>query len=792
MERLKTGFILFLLITLGYTGAAFNFPDVSAQYTEEPEIIIECEQGDNCDPTGLEIGFDACGQRVPVERNVEGNLQPEGDSDYVPTGGRINTVQTACTVASGSITLFRDGSEIASGGSLEIQPNSMDESRSRYLYVRMNSKQSISGEQTVLNYFMLSNDVPSSVSRDTAILLVESDVVNNERTVVERSEGIVEFTASPSETLQPIAVDKESTCGENVCAPDILDETFKETAHDPIYPATSSASPVRSDRFPTNYRPRGDIVSGESLTDNYGNGFFVCSPQLDGYTVLANTDKGEGEQRLRCDYQGDGDLGWRDFTARDWEVVTRCSDGIDNDGDGQIDFLNSQSEPSDTGCTDWDDPTEGDNCEPGASDPEYLVSSLDPRTGETGLEPYDSHFAQWKYTDENCQTEQKYEQATGTTVGEYSFVKPANIPDKASQVKCPGSATNIDPTKYVDGNYEERDGTNYEVACLNSEVYIAVFNGTFTGNVVRAGEGFEKEGPHVQRLPEAKQQFTGGNDLCSSEGNPTGEITGVNCYDEQPYGWTPVNLYQNLENHPDHSTSIPTQTWLDLRDNLEYSGAVVHNGTIPDDGTSNGHWTGGWIPNCQTGRTLTYLSAESVWSCQAGATENVIVQFPNVSEQSVDTYPKYRGLKIYPDFKNKWNSVMSTSFSDGEGVAVYASCWIGKPGNKPTDGQYLERSFIEINADSPTWLVLKFEESEVRNNADLSSYSCDYGFRQSQPDDIFQGTNVDGTQLQTSTVSNMSIENNEGMRSKVQENYFDATTSYEELFPPNEQPFHNP
>jgi len=102
---------------------------------------------------------------------------------------------------------------------------------------------------------------------------------------------------------------------------------------------------------------------------------------------------------------------------------TQCSDGVDNDGDGKMDF------PHDPGCTALADDDETDDCPDGASCPECGNGVDDDMDGLTDY-PEDPNCSSASGNAESCATTEGVTEivsptTTGTTVGQTNDTRPA-------------------------------------------------------------------------------------------------------------------------------------------------------------------------------------------------------------------------------------------------------------------------------------------------------------------------------------------------------------------------------
>lgn len=325
---------------------------------------------------------------------------------------------------------------------------------------------------------------------------------------------------------------------------------------------------------------------------------------------------------------------------------------------------------------------------------------------------------------------------------------PSSIPDKAGVLKCKGTISG-----QLAGYFEHISGAKYPSitgdSCGNKGSYYAVFNGTKHGYIATKNKDnvLAREGPHTQVLTSARNNF-GVTDLCEiADGTwqSTGEISDINCKDEAPRGWSAVNHGQEEDTNSDLTGNI---LYSDLKSQIKHSGEV--NNWVADDPDKVG-FTGGFVPNCKSGRTLRY---EEGWECGAGGGTTIEVDFGEIQDvkRKTEGYPVQ--LRIRSGEINDLLSAFDLNEEQVDRFQIRGQCWIGGKGTMPKDSAYI-KNFKKQLSLGDNYVSMKLPargDAEMAGKdlwdgsngplikANMNKYSCMYGFIDSQKFSIAAGT----------------------------------------------------
>jgi hypothetical protein len=388
-----------------------EFPSDTVSYTNafltnfDGQNSIVCDQMEGGCPGNPEsssagsayLSLEGCDGRASLDSTGGDWASPIGD-DKTLFGGSMNIPQaTSCSIGEYDIQLINafNDNVIDTGGSVTVEPKNMDAHVGKNIFVNYN----IGGNQ--LRAFQLTNDEITSTPvgggsygtydpSGNIIIHQYRQFLASERGTVTANVGNIATSSDSLETL--VSESGLGSCTVNIC--DTLQKPFTSGNSYQIGTSTTksgklnSISPIHeSYSSGVNYRPEGEIAfanypkyhipqggsSPEASNSEDGPYFFVCR---DGAEMLSRDDgskeytnqvidvsSGSDSQDLRKCQKQSGD--WV------WSSVNECNDGIDNDGDGDIDDPSIGGNDNDcdgtTGDTD-EDPSIGPdpNCKIGA------------------------------------------------------------------------------------------------------------------------------------------------------------------------------------------------------------------------------------------------------------------------------------------------------------------------------------------------------------------------------------------------------------------------------------------
>lgn len=435
---------VFLVILSGVAVADhYTFPDETVQYGETVDIDIECDGDSKTECNGgfaINHELYVCGEQVDTTSGDSfGATDVYSFSVNVPS-------DAACSLGEHELRFVpegvADGMHEATGGSLTVQPDSMDPNVGRVLRVALDTDDS----PTQLHNFYLTNTQREVREYDG----MDEDSDGLERIVIRQvndgfgaSDGISHLDESYLKDEKPLILERSTNSrlddivdwDHDVFESDLLKQDFTdsndETLDGPLN--ADSSTPLHRGQ---DYMPEGDIIYGhypeyyssydpyngeyvESINSGEGPFFFICREGATMYSYtnqvpqVVNVNTDGSSELYRCDQESGKWIGPDDGDEVGFSYdnpTTECNDGLDNDGDGYIDHENSHyheenlgTHSRDENCRSPSDNSEsyGSLCETGVTKDEITYTS---NTGQV-LYRYQGLVAQYKIDQDTCSTD---------------------------------------------------------------------------------------------------------------------------------------------------------------------------------------------------------------------------------------------------------------------------------------------------------------------------------------------------------------------------------------------------
>lgn len=537
-----------LVVLLLLVVAMFNFVNAYSFYIDEDKAryngyiessvsgasdpIIETDTGDP-DPNMMTL----CGKQLQLEPASGGGgfFKLQDGPQKIPT-------DIQCSVGSKNITVYSDNSNEFYPFQITIDPFQMDPFYGEYLYLNGEA------DPSTINDLYLSNDTwgedhsrpdPQAVygNTDSAWVMVnEKDVAKQDDSAAyEASLGnrigpnslrmneLIDDKPSagnhlPGRTLATSTGGNFDACEEGPCAlvnnVDFGDAGSVEYNNVEIgsfgfFPesVTSAHNSVDGGE----YRLEGEIMVGRK--PNHANGgpdqkgpyFFLCTQ---GATMnngnkqvkrVINVSDGSSEELYQCQP-----------SQEEWQPVSSCNDGLDNDNDGQIDSTNSDYQNS-GGSVEADI----DSCGSSNSNSEYTSSGntceqgvklVDVKVPTSGTEYEEKYVAQYS-TGSGCSTDGTVEINDDIVYTEWKTstdFTPETYPCEKGTIND-GRCSNAGSEDSVYGEYSEVEVVEYYPERAFFDQYIdqlsdgEVVNTKFVGS-----DGWK---PALETLPQAKNEY---------------------------------------------------------------------------------------------------------------------------------------------------------------------------------------------------------------------------------------------------------------------------------------------
>lgn len=467
-----------------------------------------------------------------------------------------------------------------------------------------------------------------------------------------------------------------------------------------VSPAHKNGDFIIDGQLARGYEPN---IPGNSELNGQGPYWYVCRDGADyprsagsgGKTISLQPE--EGGQLLRCDAEGNG-TGYRDETPNDWEEVTECQDGLDNNDNDKVDT-------DDPACNN-NPSTEiegGQVCQPVVGVPEsggskaafYDVSgdSYSPQSSDCTYGEIDTDL---HYTNQPAELFECTSSGGGTAVADnYSGPTPdaadsfcSNIANTeemmtimpAVQYFVPKTAMTPGSTRWA------REDTSYQ-------------------------EGGFRPNDQFQTLHTAENKYNWAKP-------------------HDPTGWAEHNMdNQSYEDYTDNH-----EEFLNAWDVANASGYYSEDITYPTRGTldQDNVFKGGFYGDCPSYMNWTYSGGE--WLCDVGSAGETTITINSYRMGSDDLGGKLAGFQVNWTEMQKWQgghpAAPPQGSEDGwiDNVKVKAMCWQGAQSERPQDLNKAVNLTAEVQGGQTTYVV--GEMPDRGSVANPSQYTCVFGFSQ--------------------------------------------------------------
>lgn len=729
---------LLLLLIINIGSAAYEYPDtVSTDYTNEVSFTVSKDSGTNDGTLTAEV----CGNTAHVSSFSTGTAPattsyPTVVSFKIPHDAPCGLGKHKIQLTASSI----DGTDTWNVGQVElnVEPKGdMDPHVSEYLYAVLGVKKDkctfsnpldpgtpTCEKREVLRHFFLSDDKhpewtgegffnsnPDQYGEDNNILLKNPQHLGSGTGGWEA--GIGNTTAQSLAGLIWIDSGYYTGCPtESPSACSVWAHPFVTTnKYNPgnLFSGAKSMSPLHKSG---EFEPEGEIIFGnypeyyQGTTGGVVPGdnnqveekFFVCrqgATMENGYTYDEVPQVVEANGQL---YQCDLDQG-------DWNEVSECEDGLDNDGDGSADHHS-------VGLA------SGVEADPSCSSPS------DPESG-----PLPDDCAE------------VYQNSEGEIVYRYSGGSPTcDQEEKLSNFQNDITGHNID-TFYCNLT----SGTVVTEEFDNQDGDLTRANQFCSSQTLHSGQNIATEEVKAVEFLPKKELFTSMDGI--RDGIPVSEIK-PSGWQGQLYfgsdGWRTgmQTLHQAEEFYSGSNNAHDSSVWANKgMKNLQgyqtgaqsafkdaWTTSNAGKSSTGDTGVSSPGFLGGFHGKCKGENSW---SKGEEWGCIG---DGIILEiFGNspanyqgnntalrLTEQQASKWEVYTGLSPTPSTSNKGN------------LEIRASCWHGNPEQRPSDSSKILYMSKKIQGGD-TLLAGHVPDNSLSNNGvvdDERTVSCNYGFQQ--------------------------------------------------------------
>jgi hypothetical protein len=494
------------------------------------------------------------------------------------------------------------------------------------------------------------------------------------------------------------------------------------------------------------FSDNGELMLGYERTRDESFGglkWHICRGGADGRSVALS--RGAGSVAYRCDAQESSSVSWRDSVSNDWELVEKCQDGVDNDGDGNTDL-------ADVGC-------EGD---PGKNSESLSSSSVcEPKMAFNGTSS-DPTFTFWYDADgspPNCDFQNR-----GSVTKDSGYIIEREF-SGIDRTKCYAGSEDIKEVSLnPDASKQTIDDTVSELDQFCSTV-------KYYGSSVDMPVTLIY--PDVETLLEE-----GGRHLSKSNVQP-GDMWSTDWLDAA--GWDAYK--QSLRDaETGYSSGDPQKigTWegkgvqtggdyttgdLDNRDSWEAApigGGPLRKvgsdnfpgGFVPKCSSSDKHWSsgvvtrsnGGVVPAANPENSLDNSEYGSRFRCRfneipTGQVTNLDVSIYSVpvdvtihlNDQTTGLENHYAGFKVSQQQAQKWNKAFpgllsGPSAGNWKDPKIRASCFVGKVQNGLPPSDEVINMSTTLQPNSENYVVGKLPPRS--GNVNTQEFSCVWGFTQ--------------------------------------------------------------
>lgn len=708
MKKLSVLLLVLTALSVSASAAEWSLPETSVTYGGEVVIDETSSTPDiTCDPDAG-AGSYQCPKKADLTvlgcQDVSATLTKSGD--HYKTSFNVPEF-AACGIGDHNLEVTGETTS-SRGGNLRVNPEGQiggakPPGIAKYLYIRGD----MSSGANKIHSFLLSNqqwDNPRKPGDgDIAIDEVDSLGNPNEKCIVGYEGGIINKSsiAGSLDYAPKLKYDTNEQCKETNGPLGLLSNdfsTYKMKIKDPDVGGSFSKfwkwnlggwSPVHGS---TSYRPQGEILLGYHHPDESSTAyskdtrlFFVCRESTDGQVASMH---GTTDSIWRCDATSSTEK-WRDSEKNDWEKVTECSDGVDNDGDGKID------EPSD--CDTYKDETEGpDNCGPVVmKTADGFAAKWDGQL-QSGSCSYSSSQSLSDYSNSGAEPDRF--SCSSVTSGSFSDSGRNSLCDKADYSGHGGVMPAVE--YYPTANYLGSEGE--EVLDKSSVEEGDVWSSKF----VSSDGGFQSK---YQTLHQAEKKYDNGTSDSSCEW----------CHNADTW------LDKGVQNAADYSQGSYMDSWN-----------VSRPGEFDDHPEAGSNFAGGFIPYCQDSLVWSW-NVNGDWVCSVGSSQaSMTVEF---NETQGNLTGRTVGFKI----SEADASAFEVAYGNRGGIAetddyyqfqVQAQCFLGKNGvNRPDQsGEYVNMT-RNVQTSGPTYVVAElpnrdFSTAEDQSLVSRTDYTCVFGF----------------------------------------------------------------
>lgn len=374
--REKVALFLIILIIFSFSGASqeWEWPDTTIEYSDSVSLKpeLQCKPSDEC-PTG-DPSLNICGEHIKTEPRTD--LDGIDDIHYdlyhnqVLSGYKLAIPgHTTCSIGEYEFKIEASSSgKTYRGGSLTVEPKGMsDPHTGGYIFVELDTnKDKIRDFLLTESGVEWSNTVHNNAGDPPrgSVLLAETDWQAGPDTYDDYAWYKAELGTKingtkPSSGDMAIPYEDHSTnqnngMGDGSKVWDILNYGFTRSIKNKIGDAKGGCDAYENDLDTCSpihdggYYPEGELILAAADQGILDPTWHICRRGNDGQEVYVydNRDAPTNLERIyKCDTKGNNEPtrkqdnadSWRDGTENDWELITACSDGKDNDGDGRAD-----------------------------------------------------------------------------------------------------------------------------------------------------------------------------------------------------------------------------------------------------------------------------------------------------------------------------------------------------------------------------------------------------------------------------------------------------------------------
>lgn len=740
--RLKLSLVLaFLVLMTGFGASAeWSFPNTGITYGNELQIDdssstpdITCDPNSGSDPECLtggaftskvgQLSLRGCQGQPDSTVAIHESGKTNGEYHY-RTSPKIPN-QVACGFGGQEFVIYDGNVEHVSGGEVFVQSSKSLSHRGKSIRAAVNV-----GKGVVTSFFLTNNcenyDCDgSSGSQELEIKVAERDRDVNDgpdddwlRTgatpehsaaIIGTSESLEKFYSSEigMQTREGNSdncyTDNQDPSSHDAC--DVLDQKFTDmemSMDDPDnanFLDTNLHSPAHNGK---GYRPDGEIGIGY-IPEHYNDDGLKYSRSGELYFHVCGTEATMSDkfgEQTELVFENGGQLYRCDTSTEEWAEVTSCGDGLDNDGDGNIDL---------------DDP----NCD--------VSSSIEGDTSCPEKINFNENDVKTAYYDgKDVGGECQYSTDKVVAVHEPQIFTCEKGNSKAQDYNTDLSTERAkDKADYFCSNIPESSPKWHGNDRLKAAQYFIQKKNIPTGKgeevakyVVGSDNNYPNQGfKHVQHqtLHDAEKKYACPESICDLHAAST---------------WEGRNM-EDIQNGYDRGEYV--ESWT----------AVNFNGENTDGKKVASSGTGGFVGKCKgTGSTFQKLNGQ--WKCseaelpvEGDIVDSITTTFFNLRTGDDGTLAgDLVGFRINQDQISKLKKMYKKPYLNGSEtpyspMEVDAQCFLGGQGDpRPPMGEVVNIS-VDIQEDRSTWVVGRIPSSAGQG----SQYTCVWGLNQVNADD---------------------------------------------------------